>query len=111
MMATIAAATLGSRTVGHDRQILHAALAAAGAPELEAEITATGRGASIHHAIASSADLPTRDFATWICLEKKCSRVRMNTEAFVIVFSVLPFVCGTTGTFFQVFFQVFFKCV
>ena len=76
MMVTLAGATRGNGTIGNDRQMLSAALAAAEASELESEVTATGRGASIHHAIASSGGVPTRDFATWICLEKKCSRVK-----------------------------------
>ena len=79
MMVTIAGATRGSETIGNEMPMLQAALAAAGAPELAAEVTATGRGAGIYHAIASSGGAPTRDFATWICLEQKCSRVRMSS--------------------------------
>lgn len=78
MMATMAAATRGSGTIRNERQVLHAALAAARAPELEAEITETGRGASVYHAIVTSGGMPMRDFATWICLERKCSRVRFG---------------------------------
>ncbi|CAN0021601.1 unnamed protein product [Pylaiella littoralis] len=75
MMATLAQATNGQGTLGKDAGMLRAALSAAQAPELEQEVTPTGRGSSIYHAIESSGGAPVRDLAAWICLEKKCSRV------------------------------------
>ena len=75
MMATLAASTNGQGTLGNDGAMLRAALAAAQAPELESEISDTGRGASIYHAIANQGGVPVRDLAAWICVEKKCSRV------------------------------------
>ncbi|CAM9216451.1 unnamed protein product [Ectocarpus fasciculatus] len=75
MMATLAPATNGQGTLGNDGGVLRAALAAAGAPDLEAEVSPTGRGASIYHAIANQGGVPVRDLAAWICVEKKCSRV------------------------------------
>ncbi|CAM9216529.1 unnamed protein product, partial [Ectocarpus fasciculatus] len=75
MMAELAPATNGQGTLGNDGGMLRAALAAAQAPELEAEVTPTGRGASIYHAIANQGGVPVRDLAAWICVEKKCSKV------------------------------------
>lgn len=75
MMATIGKATDGQGNLG-DSQALTAALAAAEAPELAGEITATGRGTNIFHALATQRYVTARDYASWICLEKKCSRVR-----------------------------------
>lgn len=75
MMATLAGPTNGQGTLGNDSEGLRAALSAAQAPELESEISPTGRGASIYHAIANHGGMPVRDLAAWICVEKKCSRV------------------------------------
>lgn len=82
MMATIAPATSGQGEISGDLEVLRAALAAAQAPELEEEITEHGRGATIHHGMMSRGMVPARDLASWICLEKKCSRVRRNTLDF-----------------------------
>lgn len=78
MMGTIAGATNGQGVIGNNPEVICAALAAAQAPELEAELAAEGRGASIHHGLVTQGSVHTRDFATWICLEKKCSRVRLG---------------------------------
>eukprot|EP00903_Cladosiphon_okamuranus_P008962 g8576.t1 len=75
MMATLAAPMNGLGTLGNDGAMLRAALAAAQAPELESEISPTGRGASIYHAIANQGGVHVRELAAWICVEKKCSRV------------------------------------
>ncbi|CAB1115344.1 ABC [Ectocarpus sp. CCAP 1310/34] len=75
MMTELASATNGQGTLGNDGGVLRAALAAAQAPELEAEVSPTGRGASIYHAIANQGGVPVRDLAAWICVEKKCSKV------------------------------------
>lgn len=77
MLQTIASATNGQGTIGNQQpEVLRAALAAAQSPELEAEISEHGRGSAIFHAISSQGFVAAKDFATWICLEKKCSRVR-----------------------------------
>ncbi len=76
MMATLAGPTNGQGTLPNDGNVLRAVLNAAQAPELESEITRTGRGANIYHAIANQGGVPVRDLAAWICVEKKCSRVR-----------------------------------
>lgn len=75
MVATVAHGTNGEAKLG-ERQILTAALAAAGVPELATEISTTGRGVNIFHALATQHFVIVQDFASWICLEKKCSRVR-----------------------------------
>ncbi|CAM9606703.1 unnamed protein product [Ectocarpus sp. 13 AM-2016] len=75
MMAELAPATNGQGSLGNDGGALRAALAAALAPELEAEVSPTGRGASVYHAIAYQGGVPVRDLAAWICVEKKCSKV------------------------------------
>lgn len=74
MMATLAAPTNGQGTLGNDGLALRAVLSAAEALELETEVSPTGRGASIYHAIANQGCVPVRDLAAWISLEKKCSK-------------------------------------
>lgn len=66
----------GQGTLVNDGEALRAALRAAQASELESEISPTGRGASIHHAMANHGGVPMRDLAAWICVENKCSTVR-----------------------------------
>jgi len=78
MMATLAGPTNGQGTLPNNNEMLRAALNAAQAPELESEISPTGRGASIYHAISNQGGVPVRDLATWICVEKKCSRVSVG---------------------------------
>lgn len=75
MMAAIAIPTNGQGTLGDDSDVLRAVLTAAQAPELETEVSPTGRGASIYHAIANQGGVPVRDLTAWICMEKKCSKV------------------------------------
>lgn len=68
-------ATNGQGALVNDGEALKAALRGAEASELESEISATGRGATIHHAMANHGGVPMRELAAWICVEKKCSRV------------------------------------
>lgn len=75
MVATIAQGTNGEAKFG-DSRALTDALVAAGVPELAPEISATGRGVNIFHALSTQRYVIVRDYASWICLEKKCSRVR-----------------------------------
>lgn len=85
MLVTLGAATDSSALVeaanGQGTLVsddLRAALQAAHASELESEISPTGRGAAIHHAMANHGGVPVRDLAAWICVEKKCSTVRSS---------------------------------
>lgn len=80
MLATMTQATNGQGNLA-EATVLEAALTAAAAPELAAEITAEGRGASIHHAMEMRGYVDARDFASWIVLEKKCSKVRNRGRA------------------------------
>ncbi|CAN0297351.1 unnamed protein product [Ectocarpus sp. 4 AP-2014] len=75
MMVALAASTNGLGTLGDDSAVLRAALGAAQVPELESEISPTGRGVSIYHAIENHGGVPARELATWICMEKKCSKI------------------------------------
>lgn len=77
MMVTLAPTTEGHGALGND-EMLRAALNAAGCPELQEEISPSGRGAGIYHAIADQGSVPVRDLAAWVCVEKKCSRVRVR---------------------------------
>ena len=77
MTKVLADATGDSSQIANDLSTLRSALLAAEAPELESEITESGRGATIYHAFATQGMIPTREFAAWICVEKKCSRVRV----------------------------------
>ena len=80
MMAKLVVATNGQGTLVDDGEVLRAALRAAQVPELQSEISAAGRGAGIHHAITNQGGAPMRDLAAWICVEKKCSRVRSDVS-------------------------------
>lgn len=73
MLAVIASATSGQGLIKDSG--LEPALAAAGIPELASEISVKGRGAIIYHSIALEGTVLARDFAMWLCLERKCSRV------------------------------------
>lgn len=75
-MAAIAEVANGREAFTEERGVLRAVLAAAQSLDLYAEISADGRGAGIHHAIATQGSVSIKDFVSWICLEKKCSRVR-----------------------------------
>ncbi|CAM9274541.1 unnamed protein product, partial [Hapterophycus canaliculatus] len=75
MVTTLALPTNGQTNLRNDTQMLKAAFDAAQAPELEAEISSTGRGAGIYHAIANHGHVAVRELATWICVERKCSKV------------------------------------
>lgn len=77
MMTAVAEVTDGREAVTEERGVLRAVLAAAQSLDLYAEISAEGRGAGIHHAIATQGSVSIKDFVSWICLEKKCSRVRV----------------------------------
>ena len=76
MTRTLADATGDSSEIRNDAGMFRSALVAAEASELESEITEIGRGATIYHAFASHGMVPIREFASWICVEKMCSRVR-----------------------------------
>lgn len=76
MMVMIAGATNAQAVLGPP--VMGPALDAAGAAELADEITEHGRGANIYHALQHHKVAAARDFAAWVCLEKKCSRVRCN---------------------------------
>lgn len=73
MLAIISPATSGQAALTDT--VLGPALDAAECPEFASEISATGRGALIFHAIASSGTVAAREFASWLCLEKKCAKV------------------------------------
>eukprot|EP00903_Cladosiphon_okamuranus_P016295 g15027.t1 len=75
MMATLTGLTNGQGTLINENAMLWVILNAAQTPELESEITPTGRGASIYHAIANQGEVPARDLAAWICVDKDCSMV------------------------------------
>lgn len=75
MMAAIAPAANGQATLTD--AVMGPALDAAGAPELAAEINAEGRGANIHYSLLHHHTVVARDFAAWVCLEKKSSRVSL----------------------------------
>lgn len=75
MMSTISEAINGQENITNGN-ILIAAVAAAGAPDLTAEITAEGRGAGIRHLFEAQGYIAAREFASWVCVEKKCSKVR-----------------------------------
>ena len=51
---------------------------AAQASELASEIVEHGRGANSYHAFATQNMIPVRDFASWVCVEQKCSNVSEN---------------------------------
>lgn len=76
-MAAIAEVTNGQESFTDERGVLRAVLSAAQSLDLYAEISAEGRGAGIHHAIATQGSVSIKEFVSWICLEKKCSRVRV----------------------------------
>lgn len=73
MLAVIAPATSGQGVLMDSA--LGPALDAAGTPEFAPEISAEGRGAIIYHSLTQDGAVLARDFAMWLCLEKKCSRV------------------------------------
>ncbi|CAM9541397.1 unnamed protein product [Ascophyllum nodosum] len=75
MTEILADATGDSSQIRNDLSVLRSALLAAEVPELESEITESGRGATVYHAFATQGMIPTREFAAWICVEKKCTRV------------------------------------
>ena len=75
MVKALVNATGNPSQINNDIAIFRAALEAAEASELASEITEQGRGANIYHAFATQNMIPVRDFASWICVEKKCSRV------------------------------------
>ena len=77
MTEILADATGDSSQIRNDLSVLRSALLAAEVPELESEITESGRGATVYHAFATQGMIPTREFAAWICVEKKCTRVRI----------------------------------
>lgn len=74
MLATIAPATAGAASLA--RALCGPAMDAAQCPEFASEITAEGRGSTVYHALANEGKVPARDFAAWLCLERRCSRVR-----------------------------------
>ena len=76
MTKTLVNATGDVLQIRKDPAMIQSALAAAQASELESEISDHGRGASIYHAFANQGSIPVRDFASWVCVEMKCSRVR-----------------------------------
>lgn len=73
MLATIAPATGGQALLPNE--LCGPALDAAQCAQFAPEITAEGRGSTVYHALANVGTVPARDFAAWLCLEKKCSRV------------------------------------
>ena len=75
MVNVIANATGNPSQIDYDIPMYTAALDAAQASELASEIVEHGRGASIYHALATQNMIPIKDFASWVCVEKKCSRV------------------------------------
>ena len=77
MPKLLADATGDSSQIPNDLSTFRSALLAAEAPKLESEITESGRGATIYHAFATQGMIPTREFAAWIWVEKKCSSVRV----------------------------------
>ena len=74
MLATIAPATGGQAYLSSE--LCGPALDAAQRPEFAPEISAEGRGSIVYHALANAGVVLARDFAAWICLEQRCSRVR-----------------------------------
>lgn len=76
MTKTLVNATGDVLQIRKELAMIQSALAAAQASELESEISDRGRGASIYHAFANQGSIPVRDFASWVCVEMKCSRVR-----------------------------------
>lgn len=79
MLATIAPATGGESCL--PSTLCGPALDAAQCPEFAPEVSSEGRGAMVYHALANEGTVPARDFAAWVCLEKKCSKVRHWKEA------------------------------
>lgn len=77
MLATIAPATGGEASL--PSALCGPALDAAQCQGFAAEITAQGRGATVYHALANEGTVLARDLAAWLCLERSCSRVRLDT--------------------------------
>lgn len=79
MLHTIAEATNGQGDLPDSA--LGPAVDAADASYLAAEISPEGRGSHVYHTVANHGTIPARDFASWLCLEKKCTRVSERAAA------------------------------
>lgn len=77
-MSTIAPVTDGQ--VNLPAALLGPALDAVQMPELAPQIVADGFGASIYHALLHHGAVSTREFSRWLCLERKCKKVRAKDD-------------------------------
>lgn len=80
-MSSIAPATNGEANLPVTS--LGPALDAVHMPELAPQIVANGFGAGIYNALLHHGTVSAREFSTWLCLERKCSRVSYFEKMFM----------------------------